>query len=343
MPLRHHLSRYGFAAAAAIVVLAGAALKRLESHHAKQQHHHDGGGEERHDSFAGHGHHDANGGGLHAGKHHGFDGAHARDAHRGAIPAAQDIHVGDSAAAGHGRDKRALPQHVAAPAAPPAKDWCLPAQVTMEFEGDWRGLTLWGALPADGGVRGVAAISQNETDTLVYFRYLVSPTVVQEQWALWHKGGRAVTIGANTTLSPAAAADMATRRGSGVRSLLKLPLVRAFKRAADAAVHAASKVKHAVEDTIEELRQAGGIDSRLIADALTAGAARPALVSSCTLIEDVPASESGDVVMPLAVAVLLMRCCTIMVICSLAAQRCRLRLLRLPSALLFTEARASFH
>lgn len=290
MPLRHHLSRYGFAAAAAIVVLAGAALKRFETHHAKQQHHADGDG--HHDGFAGH---EGGGGGLHAGKHHGLDGAHASDAQRVTIPAAQAIHVGDSAAAGHGRDEAALPQYVAAPATPPAKNWCLPAQVSMEFEGDWRGLTLWGALPADGGVRGVAAISQNETDTLVYFRYLVSPTVLQEQWALWHKGGRAVTVGANTTLSPADAAGLASlrHRGGGARKLLKMPLVQAFKHAAEAAVHAASKVKHAVEDTINELGGAGG-DEDAASTTASAAASAAGMVSSCTLIEDVPASESSS-------------------------------------------------
>lgn len=274
MPLRHHLSRYGFAAAAAIVVLAGAALKRLESQNAK---HHDEAHADEHRGSA------SGGGGAHAGLHHRDAGVHASDAHRGAIPAAQHVNLGDSAAAGHGRDASELPQHVARAAAPPAKDWCLPAQVTMEFEGDWRGLTLWGALPADGGVRGVAAISQNATDTLVYFRYLVGPTVVQEQWALWHKGGRAVTIGANTTLSPAQAADAASRRGNGAKSLLQLPLVRAFKRAADAAVHAAEKLKHAVSDGIGDV---GGGSSGVHS------AAAAATVSSCTLIEDVPASES---------------------------------------------------
>jgi hypothetical protein len=33
-------------------------------------------------------------------------------------------------------------------------DWCLPQRISMEFEGVWRGLTLWGQLPSDGPVHG---------------------------------------------------------------------------------------------------------------------------------------------------------------------------------------------
>lgn len=133
-------------------------------------------------------------------------------------------------------------------------DWCLPQAISMDFEGNWRGLMLWGALPVDGGVRGAASILQNATDTFVYFRYSTEPSVIQEQWAVWHRGGRAVTIGKNTTLAPSASGRSGVVGGIA-RALGKLLPWRA--------------------------RQ-------------SAGAFTGRYVSSCTVIEDVPADDDNN-------------------------------------------------
>lgn len=80
-------------------------------------------------------------------------------------------------------------------------DWCLPAEVTMAFEGHWHGLVLWGALPTFGPVKGRMTVAQNDTHTLNYMRYTIAgeENVFQEQWAVWQRGGRAITIGKNST------------------------------------------------------------------------------------------------------------------------------------------------
>jgi hypothetical protein len=72
----------------------------------------------------------------------------------------------------------------------PSANWCVPARLTTMFEGNWRGLTLWGQLPADGRVKGRASVIHNSTHSLLYFRYSVAPDALQEQWAIWIKGDK---------------------------------------------------------------------------------------------------------------------------------------------------------
>jgi hypothetical protein len=72
----------------------------------------------------------------------------------------------------------------------PSPNWCVPARLTTMFEGNWRGLTLWGQLPADGRVKGRASVIHNSTHSLLYFRYSVAPDALQEQWAIWIKGDK---------------------------------------------------------------------------------------------------------------------------------------------------------
>jgi hypothetical protein len=77
--------------------------------------------------------------------------------------------------------------------------WCLPSSINISWEGVWHGLMLWGQLPVAGPLAGHAAIVQQADESRIYFRYRLPSGVTQEQWAAWRRGGRAVTVGKNTT------------------------------------------------------------------------------------------------------------------------------------------------
>jgi len=71
--------------------------------------------------------------------------------------------------------------------------------LSVSFEGHWRALTLWGVLPADGPVSGRVTYMQDGSATRMHFAYTTSAGVLQEQWAVWERGGEHVTIASNST------------------------------------------------------------------------------------------------------------------------------------------------
>jgi hypothetical protein len=71
--------------------------------------------------------------------------------------------------------------------------------VSLSFQGHWRAHTLWGVLPVDGIVTGRLTYVQTPTATRMHFAYTTSSGVVQQQWAVWERGGRHATLAHNAT------------------------------------------------------------------------------------------------------------------------------------------------